>query len=150
MGAIGAMGKYLAGRALKKDDKENALEWVAKEILMSPLDDIAIIGPATSRALTGHKPNIASAPMLSFLEQSLEKVGEALHEAKGNKTAEEKAWLAAQVFLTSLGPGNAVKRAIASKDDRPRNPADVAAGLLYGPKKNRSISPLTQLGDLIQ
>lgn len=146
-GAVGAIGLYLAGRGLKKGDKEDAPEWLGKEILLSPLDDVAIVGPALKKVLTGHKPNVASAPGLAFVQSVLEKVGGALAESK-NKTQEEKAWTAAQVLLSSLGPAGAVKRAVGSlKEDNPRNPADVAAGFLYGPKKNRSISPVTQVAD---
>ena len=101
------------------------------------------------KVISGHKPSIAAAPGLTLIQESLERIGKLANEGK-NKTEQQKAWAAAEVLLSATGPGNAAHKAIgAMKTDRPRNAADVAAGVLYGPKKNRSISPLTQLGDLI-
>jgi GGDEF domain-containing protein len=152
LGAVSTVGAYFAGRAWKKN--EDPVEWAGTEILLSPLDDVAIVGPAAKKAVTGHKVNIASAPGLALTEQTFQRLGDLIYKPSKAK-GEEKVWNSVEALLSAFGPVGQVHRSVGyvrkveTGEVRPRGPADVAGGLIYGTSKNPSANPLTDLQTVV-
>jgi GGDEF domain-containing protein len=150
IGAVSSIGAYFAGRGWKKD--ENAAEWLGEEIALSPLDDIAIVGPAIKKVATGHKANVASVPELALLEQSLERIATLVQKAQhGGRTSDaDKVWNAIEVLMIAMGPAGQAQRTIGyarkvqKREEHPRGPFDVAAGALLG-GGDRNANPLESI-----
>jgi hypothetical protein len=131
-----------------------AKRWCSRRSTTSRLS-----GQPAKKLLTGHKVNIASVPAVDLLESNMNKLGAAYEKAKkGGKHDESKALAIAEAFVEAMGPTLGPKKAfgymqaVATKKERPRNPFDVGAGLIYGKAKNPkkdSRNPLTDLGDLV-
>lgn len=156
IGAVSSLGAYFAGRGWKKD--ENPVEWAMTNTLLDPLEGIPIVGPGVAKAVTGHKVDIATAPELALLGETLDRVQRLYEKAgsSGRKSDADLMWGAAEVLITAMGLAGFAQRtvggfkAIEKHEVRPRGALDAAAIPLYGvPTDKSSVNPLEQLQTVI-
>jgi hypothetical protein len=151
LGLTGAAFSYIAGRGPKKD--EDAQKWLAWKVALEPFNTVPFLGSALDGLARGKEVSIRTAPELSMLQDALNNVG-ALAEAK--KTDKAIAAAEALMGLTVGAPVGQLQRTggyvqqFASGEARPRNPLDVAGGLVYGQKKNQGRNPISDLADLVR
>lgn len=156
LGLTGAACSYLAGRGPKKD--EDFEKWLAWKIALEPINTVPFMGSAMERVVKGEKASARAAPELTLMNDTIEMVGGLVEQAPHLADGDAKAWKAMEAAVLAglfLAGGPVVQtkatgdylRKTATGETRPRNAADVAAGVVGYDEKRRT--PLTDLGDAI-
>lgn len=155
-GLVGALGSYLAGRGPMKEDDE--LEWLAVKALLEPFNTVPFLGSALEGAIKGQKINMRVAPELALIEDNINRIGELVEKSKkGTVRDEEKIWAGIEAMIAIAGgPIGQVQRTggyvqqVTSGQERPRNPADVASGLIYGKRQRQPRNPISDVADMLE
>jgi hypothetical protein len=160
LGAVAALGAYLAGRSWRKKEtkleaklsghespqKEDPAMWATLETLLAPLDDLSVVGPITKKAISGLPTDVAAAPEAGFVGKIADQIGGMFYGKRDDSAIEQTVEL-----LTSLsGATMAVKRGAsgikAIEAGKSKGAFDAVGKVLYGDQsKDGGTNPLSDL-----
>lgn len=153
MGLVGAGASYLAGRGPDQDEDRKA--WLARKVLLDPLNTIPFLGGAAEALAKGEKVDVRTVPELAFAQDTLNRMRTALKHAEENTGGEwnDKLLAIMQTLVGGLGPVHQAKRTfgyarqLGTGEAQPRGPFDVGSGFIYGKRAQQPANPLTDLQD---
>lgn len=152
---VSVLSEFLRGRG-KEPDEEWA-EWFARKFMVGPISAVPYGGDVSNLIegkLLGKRTNPRVVSMIGVLDEFVKAAVEAGDDEKDlDKRLTRLARAAGPLFgIPGVGQGvrtGAYAEGVASGDIDVRNPADAAAGAIYGEREGQPANPLRLAGDVI-